>query len=125
MAYQSVLMIDDDNEDREIFQSALHELHPSVSFTSMGDARRALHALIEGSIKPEVIFLDLNMPEMNGLEFLTEVKKNELTAPIDIIVFSTSSHVPTIELTKRLGAKDFITKPGRYGELLDVLRRHI
>lgn len=125
MAYHNILLIDDDVEDRTIFRNALREVHPSATFTEMNDARKALNALSEIQLTPDVIFLDLNMPEMNGLEFLLEVKKNAQLAPIHVIVFTTSSHKPTMELAKDLGAKDFVTKPNRISELLQILRTHV
>lgn len=125
MLYNNILLIDDDVEDRAMFRNALLEVHPSVNFTEMNDARKALVALSDMRLTPDVIFLDLNMPEMNGLEFLIEVKKSEVLAPIHVIVFTTSSHKPTMELAKDLGAKDFVTKPNRISELLQILRSQV
>jgi CheY-like chemotaxis protein len=62
---------------------------------------------------PDVIFLDLNMPLMNGRQFLEEIKKKDGLSHIPVIILSTSSDKSTIEDTRRLGARDFITKPDK------------
>ena len=86
------------------------------------DAIEALKNLEMKETVPDVIFLDLNMPVINRQRFLTEVKKNSELASIPVIIFSTSSHPPTIQVTKGLGATDFITKPAQYDELVNLLR---
>jgi CheY-like chemotaxis protein len=87
--------------------------------------RRILHVedqLQNEQVETDVIFLDLNMPEMNGQQFLSEVKKHERLRTIPVIVLSTSSHLPTIEIVKELGALDFITKPANFKELIQILK---
>jgi CheY-like chemotaxis protein len=121
MAYHNVLLIDDDDDDQEIFLTAVEQIDCGVNCTALSDATEALQKLAAHVIVPDVIFLDLNMPVMNGQEFLTEIKKNAGLKNIPVIIFSTSSHNTTIQLTKDLGASDFITKPGKYDELVNLL----
>jgi len=59
---------------------------------------------------------------MNGQQFLLEIKKSPELSSIPIIIFSTSAHLPTILLTRELGAQDFITKPDKFDDLVDILR---
>ena len=121
MTYQKILLIDDDEDDQEIFVSALKEAAESVRCTTFDDAREALGKLVSQEILTDLIFLDLNMPMMNGQQFLTEIKKDANLNSIPVIVLSTSSHSGTIELTKELGADDFITKPDRFEDLIKIL----
>lgn len=121
MKFQNILLVDDDEEDQEIFITAIKEVSSSVTCTALFDAREALEKLVIKVIIPDIIFLDLNMPVMNGQEFLTEIKKNPGLKNIPVIIFSTSSHSSTIRLTKELGAYDFITKPSKYDELVKIL----
>lgn len=74
-------------------------------------------------MKADVIFSDLNMPRMNGQQFLLEIKKLPELKDIPVIIFSTSSHAHTIQLVKDFGAHEFITKPGLFNELVSTLRR--
>jgi CheY-like chemotaxis protein len=122
MFYRNILHIDDDADDQEIFTSALQSLSESVVCTAFSNAREALDQLTLNTLKPDVIFLDLNMPIMSGQEFLKQVKKLDATKHIPVIIFSTSSNKSTIALTKELGAIDFITKPNRFDQLVDILK---
>jgi len=122
MNYQNILLIDDDEDDQEIFLTAVGEISGSVNCQVYSDASEALTKLSLKKITPDVIFLDLNMPVMNGLQFLVAIKKNLDLKNIPIIIFSTSVHMATIELTKELGAMDYITKPDKYDTLVEILK---
>jgi CheY-like chemotaxis protein len=122
MTFQTLLLIDDDEDDQEIFITAAGEVSRAVSCMAFHDAREALDKLSRKEISPDVIFLDLNMPVMDGHQFLAEIKRNPELKHIPIIIFSTSSHPNTIRAAKALGAHDFITKPGLYDELVSILR---
>lgn len=122
MSYRNIMLIDDDVDDQEIFLTALETVSGSVKCIAISNAVDALQKLSAKQVVTELIFLDLNMPRMNGQQFLLEIKKNDDLKDIPIIILSTSSHPATIELTKELGAKDFITKPDKFDELTDILR---
>ncbi|MDQ3108624.1 MAG: response regulator [Bacteroidota bacterium] len=126
MPFHNILLIDDDVDDQEIFLTAVIQVcGGSVKCIALSDASEALGKLAIKDIMPDVIFLDLNMPVMNGQQFLVEIKKNKELKDIPVIIFSTTSHSATIELTKQLGAHDFITKPDNYDELVNILARLI
>jgi CheY-like chemotaxis protein len=121
MPYNKLLLIDDDEDDQEIFMSATSSISQEIRCVAISDATKALHGLSAQELDPDIIFLDLNMPVMNGQQFLTEIKKREKLKDIPVIIFSTSSQPRTIEAMKRLGAHDFITKPGLFDELVSIL----
>jgi CheY-like chemotaxis protein len=121
MGYSNIMMIDDDDDDQEIFLTALQKVTNSISCIAVNNGCEALQKLKSKQIQPDLIFLDLNMPVMNGQQFLMEIKKDEELKNIPIIIFSTSSHSPTIALTKLLGAHDFITKPDKFEDLVNIL----
>lgn len=122
MTYKNVLHIDDDEDDQEIFFSALKSINETIRYHSSVDAREALKKLLANELKADVIFLDLNMPVMTGQQFLSEIKKIEELQHIPVIVLSTSSQTATIEQTKELGAHDFITKPDKFDNLVFILK---
>lgn len=122
MSYQTLLLIDDDEDDQEIFVTAASAVSESVRCIAILDAREALRKLSDKEINPDVIFLDLNMPIMNGQQFLSELKKHHELRAIPVIIFSTSSSHHTIKSLKDLGASDFITKPSLYNELVEILK---
>jgi CheY-like chemotaxis protein len=123
MAVTKVLHIDDDEDDHEIFATALSEATTDIELLFIDNAREALQDLLTATEHPDIIFLDLNMPEMNGQEFLIEVKKHDKLKHIPVIILSTSAHKVTIELTRELGAKDFFTKPDKFEDLVLILKK--
>ena len=122
MGYKNLLLIDDDTDDQEIFLEALKEISHSVHCLVQSAAQEALKKLISKEIHPDVIFLDVNMPIMNGHQFLTEIKKISDLKNIPVIMFSTTSHTHTIQISKELGAHDFITKPSNFDKLVNILK---
>ncbi len=122
MHYKNILLIDDDDDDQEIFQAALGQVSATVFCSTESSACRALQKLQSKELAPDVIFLDLNMPVMNGEQFLVEIKRDDVLRHIPVIIFSTSSYPETIKHTKELGAHTFITKPDRFDDLTAILR---
>jgi CheY-like chemotaxis protein len=122
MSYSNILLIDDDHDDQEIFLTALEHITDKVHCATIDSARDALRQLQAQQIHTDLIFLDLNMPVMNGQQFLMELKKSEALKHLPVIIFSTSSHAQTIREAKELGALDFITKPDKFDELKRVLQ---
>ena len=73
----NVLIVDDDEDDRDLFCIAVHELEPKINCILARNGEEALQGLqLEKFPKPDVIFLDLNMPRLNGIQFLRELKKD-------------------------------------------------
>ena len=122
MPYQHILLIDDDEDDQEIFLTAMQEISVRAVCTAVSSAVSALQKLKTKQMLADLIFLDLNMPIMNGKQFLKEIMKSEELRLIPVIVFSTSAQLETIRETKELGAHDFITKPSKFSELKNILR---
>jgi CheY-like chemotaxis protein len=123
MRFKNLLLIDDDEDDQELFIEAAREVSPGINVTVLPDAATALDKLVSKSVTADVIFSDLNMPRMTGQQFLLEIKKHPGLKDIPVIIFSTSSHSHTMQLVKDFGAHDFITKPGLFNELVATLRR--
>ena len=122
MPYENVLLIDDDVEDQEIFVEALEHASAGVKCITLGNAKDALNKLSSQDLAPDLIFLDLNMPVMSGVQFLTELKKDDSLKKIPVVILSTSSDKITIEQTKKLGAMEFITKPDTFDGMVFILK---
>jgi CheY-like chemotaxis protein len=119
------MLIDDDEDDRDIFLSVLTEIAPNVECLVGTNGHDGLTRLRNFSDLPKLIFLDLNMPLMDGKQFLIEIKKTDSLKNIPVVILSTSSDRDTIAQTRALGAIDFITKPDRYSEWEAVLKKMI
>ena len=123
MQYSRVLLIDDDEDDQELFLLAMKEIAASVECVTLDNARSALTQLENRALIADVIFLDLNMPAMTGQQFLSELNKREALSDIPVIILSTSANTETINQAKALGVKSFITKPSNFKELKNILHR--
>jgi CheY-like chemotaxis protein len=121
MQYSRVLLIDDDEDDQELFLMAMNEIAASVKCTAVSSAQTALRQLETHALTTDLIFLDLNMPIMTGQQFLSELKKKDELKRIPVIILTTSSTKETINETKALGARNFITKPSDFKELKNIL----
>ena len=117
----SILMIDDDPEDRAILFNALFELYPTMPCESAFDGEDAIKYLTDKQFVPDVIFLDLNMPRMNGIECLKVMREMKKLDRCKIIVFSVSNDPQDMEITNALGANHFVTKPPTHESLINVL----
>jgi CheY-like chemotaxis protein len=123
MHYSKVFLIEDDEDDQELFLMALRQINPSLDCTVLSGGDRALQALEQNEATPDLIFLDLNMPVMTGQQFLTELSKKDPDNQIPVVILSTSSDQATIDEVKDLGVRSFITKPNSLHELKNILQR--
>jgi len=121
MQYKRILLIDDDEDDQELFQLALGNLG-NIQCTVMASAKEALVHLKAYPKSADLIFLDLNMPIMTGQQFLEEIKQQQEINEIPIIVLSTSLDPASISQAESLGAMQFFTKPGNFHELKKILQ---
>jgi len=119
MKYKNILQIDDDFDDCEFFQQALESVSNAV-YMALHNPVEALQKLTNREIKPDIIFLDINMPLMTGIELLAEIKKTESIKNIPVILFSTGP--APIAYPKVLGAEDYWTKPNNFNELKNLLK---
>jgi CheY-like chemotaxis protein len=117
---KSILLIDDDEDDRWLFAEALARTVSSVKCSTASDSKEALEFLQKAVTLPDLIFLDLNMPGMDGKKLLAQIKKNPKWETISVIVYSTSNYHKDMEETKKLGASDFIIKPSDYTQLCNM-----
>jgi CheY-like chemotaxis protein len=106
------LLIDDDLDDQEIFLLALQDIDSPVKCVVANNGFHALEILHQNtSFVPDYIFIDLNMPRMNGKQCVKELKKIEHISHVPVVMYSTSSSQNDVEESKKLGASYFITKP--------------
>ena len=115
------LLIDDDIDDQEIFNLALNELNDDIECLVANDAIEALERFrSDTSFVPTHIFIDVNMPRMNGIECLREIKKLSHLDSSEVFLYSTTSDPKIIKLAGDLGAR-FIIKPSSIESLVSIL----
>jgi len=123
MQYTSILLIDDDNDDRFFFKTAVSELDERIKCDTLNSAIDALNSLKRSPALPHLIFLDLNMPMMSGFEFLKLLKSEPRYAAIPVIIYSTSSNPDDVQKAKHLGASAYFCKPSSYIDLYEKLTK--
>ena len=117
----SILIVDDDYEDVEFFTEALHDIDPNIECISAHDGRDALNLLNNLETYPDFIFLDLNMPCLNGKQCLTKIKASPDLKHIPVIIYSTSKAISDIDETRTLGASYFLTKPSKFEDIKNAV----
>lgn len=107
-----VLLVEDDTVDAMTVKRALKELRVQNELVHTTDGKKALEYLrTPGNAKPCVILLDLNMPEMNGSEFLQIIKADDVLKEIPVVMLAASSEEKNIIETFNLGVAGYIFKP--------------
>lgn len=121
MIKQACFLIDDDEDDREIFGIALEDAAPGFECITAKNGLEAMEVLKTGNFVPSYIFVDLNMPYMSGIECLNEIRKIPALADVPVIMYTTSSHSRDIEETKAMGAAHYLIKPPSLTTLIELL----
>ncbi|MDQ3051311.1 MAG: response regulator [Bacteroidota bacterium] len=109
--HKKILLVDDDKDDQLFFIDAINEIEPEVECIVANNGLEAIVHLNSIAPLPTLIFLDLNMPFMNGFECLSEIKKAEKFKSIPVVIFTTTNHPIDQDRMRSMGAKLFLTKP--------------
>lgn len=113
-----IALADDDADDREIFMKAANSLEIGVRTLEFENGPQLVEFLQNtDSSLPEVIFLDLNNPVMDGVECLQIIRGMERCSDIMIAIYTTSARRKDVDGTFVLGADLYIQKPNSLGEL--------
>lgn len=116
------LLVDDDLDDQEIFIMVTKSINENINCITANDGAEALLFLNDHSqIIPDYIFLDVNMPKINGVECLKKIKNIERVKDCKIFMYSTTSENYIVTETKKLGVTEFIIKPALTAELKIIL----
>lgn len=122
MAQKNFLLVDDDCEDTELFTEAVESVDANVACLNAIHGGEALEKLTSHKIqRPDIIFLDINMPIMNGWQLLDKLKENAELKQIPVIMYSTSSKKSDMKTALSSGALCFFTKPDNYQRLKKIL----
>jgi CheY-like chemotaxis protein len=105
-------LVDDDVDDQEIFDLALQGVGTSTKLEFANDGVEAISRIQnDTSFLPHCIFIDLNMPRMNGQQCLQELRKIERIRQVPIVMYSTTVNPQYLADALNHGATDFIEKP--------------
>ena len=117
---KTILTVDDSRTMREMLRRALQD-----SGFIVVQAEDGVHGLevLDGMDRPDVIITDVNMPRMDGLTFIEEVRSEQARRVIPILVLSTESDVEKKARARKAGATGWIVKPFDPVKLVDAIRR--
>jgi two-component system, response regulator len=123
-----VLLVEDNETDAELCIRALRKKNLANDLVWLKDGAEALdfiysqgaHRNRDNADKPNLILLDLRMPKVDGVEVLKELKSDERTKTIPVIILTSSTENPDMEECYRLGANSFVSKPVEFEAFADA-----
>lgn len=119
--YMTILYVDDDPDDRQIFEEAVKSIDSRHICVTAQDGLDAL-SYLSMHAAPDMIFMDLNMPLMDGMTCLMAIRENKDNDKLPVIIFTTSTNPKDRRQCERLGATDFLLKPFSFVHMREILR---
>lgn len=119
------MLIDDDDDDQLIFSTTIKKhfsAYPFLSFSSFSEAEKVLD---EKAHEIGAVFLDLNMPRINGKEGLSLLRRDPVFEKMPLIIYSTSNNPDDVNECLKIGATAFITKPSKISTLVSELSNYL
>lgn len=121
------LVIDDDAEHTQLLRAAAAAKPLIMHIDAISDGEEALRYLrVRDRLPPDLIFLDLQLPGVDGFSVLTEIRRDARLRTIPIMVLSSAADLPNVTRAYELGANLFFAKPlafETYRDLIDLLTR--
>lgn len=123
-----VLLVEDDEVDIENIRRAFHKINLPVELYNVANGIEALDVLYEKNNKkhikllPDLIIIDINMPKMNGIEFLKQLRANVALDTAQILILTTSDDLKDKLESVEFNVQGYITKPIKVNELADVCK---
>ncbi|MES2559369.1 MAG: response regulator [Bacteroidota bacterium] len=113
---EKLIIADDDNDDQILLKEAIEDFHNPPQTRIVSDGCQLIAALNNDEL-PDLVLVDLNMPNKNGIECLLEIRSNSKFERLPVIVLSTSKDPHDIEACFNSGANLFFSKPYTFKEL--------
>ncbi|PKA99820.1 response regulator receiver domain-containing protein [Flavobacteriaceae bacterium MAR_2009_75] len=117
----NIFLADDDEDDRIFFSDALKEIPLDSQVKTFSNGVELMAELHSEIPLPEVIFLDLNMPMMDGFECLEDIRAVDKFKTIPVIIYSISLHKKDVARLEEMGATRYLKKPSSYNQLKTML----
>jgi CheY-like chemotaxis protein len=118
-----IMLVEDDQVDAMTVKRALKELHVTNPLVHVENGEEALASLLDpGQERPCIILLDLNMPVMNGVEFLQRIKQDPDLKATPVVVLTTSEEQQDKVNSFNLGVAGYMAKPVDYRQFVEVMR---
>jgi len=122
MLQRIVMLADDDSDDTEMFFEAVEIAVPEMVYHSAVNGSALLEKIDALDNLPEIIFLDMNMPIMNGRQCLEVLKADTRYQKISVVMISTSSHKKDVDTCLEAGALCYLVKPSDFNILIKLVK---
>jgi CheY-like chemotaxis protein len=119
----NILLIEDDAIEVMKFNRVLKTLGLNHKIIEANNGEEALSILKDKEIIPDVIFLDLNMPKINGIEFLQILKADDYLKYIPAIILTTSNNHKDVLECYKIGIAGYVLKPLKYDDYVERVRK--
>ncbi|AXG72878.1 response regulator [Flavobacterium arcticum] len=121
----NILLIEDDAIEVMKFNRVLKNMESNHKIVEANNGEEALVILREQLIVPDIIVLDLNMPKINGIEFLTILKQDDVLKYIPAIILTTSDNHKDLMECYKIGIAGYIIKPLKYEDYVNRIKKLI
>jgi CheY-like chemotaxis protein len=118
-----ILLAEDDADDREFFEEALHASDVNGALKAVSDGEMLIKYLNGDNELPDVVFMDINMPCINGIDCLKLMRSSEKLRHIPVVIFTTSSYEKDIEDAYNAGANLFVCKRVFFNDEVLMLKK--
>jgi CheY-like chemotaxis protein len=119
----TILYADDDPEDREIFADVITEIDPDIEVFLASDGLEAIQRLHALAVVPDMIFFDVNMPAMSGIECVATLRELDRFKKATLILYSTTSSELESYKGMKAGADNFLKKADSYTATFEMLKK--
>lgn len=119
----NILFVEDDAIEVMMFNRVIQKIGINHKLIEANNGENALKILNAKEIIPDIILLDLNMPKLNGIEFLKIIKNNEVLKQVPIIIFTTSNNHRDISDCYKIGIAGYIIKPLKYDDYTVLVQK--
>lgn len=118
---ERIFLVDDDEDDCMVFKLALHEAAPGLELHCSNNCDNIIEQL--DAIKPDLIFLDINLPRTNGIECLKKIQTGARLNKTPLVMYSSSELPKDLRACFDLGATLYFRKPLSITQLIDALKK--
>jgi CheY-like chemotaxis protein len=126
----NIMLADDDKDDCHLFERALKEIPIKTHLKTVSNGEDLMDYLLKNSTNlPDVLFLDLSMPQKTGYECLIEIREDKKLEALHVAIFTTS-YTQNIDLEQNLkrtlsnmGSQNYVRKPAGFNELIHVIHQ--
>jgi len=115
--FEKIWLADDDTDDCELFEDVLKQVMPHSTLTIIPNGEVLMDTLTPAR-KPDMLFLDINMPRKDGMDCLVEIRAQRHFSRLPIVIFSSTKESKFIHTSYGYGANLFYSKPTSFNELI-------